>query len=669
MRKRAGIREIRARSLRQRRASPNVAASKKRGGVAEWSIAPVLKTGEPQGSVGSNPTPSASTVSRMSLPNPLMPNRPSIRRRFFAAFVFGLVMLAVILFASWKSTKEFMAAANLVAESRETLELTEKAMRHITEMESVRRAFLMSGSENWMLEYERARTDMNDAFRSLRTRLSSQPDQIVKIERMGSLLRRITDADKQAMEARRKSVGPPPASSPKTDAAMTELRQVHFDLQLTERLLLAERIESSDRYGSFASAVMVAGPVVTFLALGGAALQLLRDVSRRQRAEDSLAQQANLLANIMDAMADHVFVKDIEGHYIMQNRAHRLYLGLRATESVEGRTVFDFFPKSLAELYHADDRYVVETGAPIRNREEPARPTSPNVVWLSTTKMPLRDPAGRVIGVVCVSSDITARKAADEKLQRFAEKLKRSNAELDSFASVASHDLQEPLRKIQAFGDRLRAKCSEGLGEQGRDYLARMQNASERMQVLIQDLLKLSRIASRAQPFAPCKLGKIVADVLNDLEVSVEEKGARVEVGELPLIDADPLQMRQLFQNLLVNALKFQKPGVSPVVTISCEIEKATGSEISGAPRGSELCRIAVSDNGIGFEQKFADQIFVVFQRLHTRQEYEGTGIGLAVCRKITDRHGGAIVAKSAVGEGATFIVTLPTKQTATTAP
>ena len=225
--------------------------------------------------------------------------------------------------------------------------------------------------------------------------------------------------------------------------------------------------------------------------------------------------------------------------------------------------------------------------------------------------------------------------------------------------------MQEPLRKIQAFGDRLRAKCADQIGEQGRDYLARMQNASERMQVLIQDLLKLSRIASRAQPFARCKLGKVVADVLGDLEVAIEDKHARIEVGELPVIDADPLQMRQLFQNLLTNALKFQKPGEAPVIAITCEIALAESGEIPGAPRGSELCHISVQDNGIGFEQKFADQIFVVFQRLHTRHEYEGTGIGLAVCRKITDRHGGVIVAKSVDGKGATFIVTLPMKQPA----
>jgi light-regulated signal transduction histidine kinase (bacteriophytochrome) len=281
-------------------------------------------------------------------------------------------------------------------------------------------------------------------------------------------------------------------------------------------------------------------------------------------------------------------------------------------------------------------------------------------VPLSTTKVPLRDADGRILGLVCVSSDITERKDAEEQLKRFAAQLERSNAELANFASVASHDLQEPLRKIQAFGDRLKVKCGDSLGDLGRDYLERMQNAAQRMQTLIQDLLKLSRVTSRAQPFERCNLREIVQAVLSDLEVAIEQQRAKVEIGLLPQIDADPVQMRQLFQNLIANALKFQRPGETPEISISGKVFGSTEQLPTG---GNQLCQIMVQDNGIGFDEKFADQIFVVFQRLHSRSEYEGTGIGLAVCRKITDRHGGSIVAKSSPGQGATFIVTLPVRQ------
>jgi light-regulated signal transduction histidine kinase (bacteriophytochrome) len=229
--------------------------------------------------------------------------------------------------------------------------------------------------------------------------------------------------------------------------------------------------------------------------------------------------------------------------------------------------------------------------------------------------------------------------------------LERSNRELQDFASVASHDLQEPLRKVRAFGDRLSAKYGAELTDQGRDYLERMQDAAARMQTLINDLLTFSRVTTRAHPFVPVDLNTLVSQVLADLEVRIQQSKATVEVDELPTIDGDQLQLRQLFQNLVSNALKFQPPDVAPVVRVYAE-DVDDGS-----------VRLCVQDNGIGFDEKYLDRIFTIFQRLHGRVEYEGTGIGLAVCRKIVDRHGGSISARSAPGQGATFLVTLPRSQ------
>jgi PAS domain S-box-containing protein len=251
-----------------------------------------------------------------------------------------------------------------------------------------------------------------------------------------------------------------------------------------------------------------------------------------------------------------------------------------------------------------------------------------------------------------------------EQETRYSQELARSNAELQQFASVASHDLQEPLRKIQAFGNRLKDKYSETLADQGRDYLDRMQNAAGRMQALIDDLLILSRITTKAQPFVPVNLTQVTQEVLSDLEVRIQQTGARVEVGELPTIHADPVQMRQLLQNLISNALKFHRDGEPQVVKIYSRqvVAPEENQPTEGSPV-AELCQIIVEDNGIGFDEKYLDRIFNVFQRLHGRSEYEGTGMGLAICRKIAERHGGTITAKSTPGEGATFIVTLPLKQ------
>lgn len=250
------------------------------------------------------------------------------------------------------------------------------------------------------------------------------------------------------------------------------------------------------------------------------------------------------------------------------------------------------------------------------------------------------------------------RKSAEEKLKTFAVRLETSNRELQEFASVASHDLQEPLRKIQAFGDRLKSKCGPALDESGRDYLDRMQNAAQRMQTLINDLLTFSRVTTQTQPFVPVSIAGVVRDVLSDLEIRLEQTNAQVTIGKLMTIEADALQLRQLLQNLIGNALKFTRPGVRPQLTIEADRLFAPDEHSAGQVR--EICQLSISDNGIGFDEKYLDRIFNVFQRLHGRQEYEGTGVGLAVCRRIAERHGGSITAHSRPGEGSTFIVSLP---------
>lgn len=239
--------------------------------------------------------------------------------------------------------------------------------------------------------------------------------------------------------------------------------------------------------------------------------------------------------------------------------------------------------------------------------------------------------------------------------------LERSNRELQDFAFVASHDLQEPLRKIQAFGDRLRTKHGSEMNDEAQDYLRRMQNAASRMHRLINDLLTFSRVTTKAQPFEPTDLNAATLDVLSDLEVRIQETGGRVEVGDLPTIDADPLQVRQLLQNLIGNALKFHRPDAPPIIKIDGQFFKDRENEnLNGA---GEMYRLSIEDNGIGFEEKYLDRIFTPFQRLHGRNEFEGTGIGLAVCRKIVERHGGTLTALSKPGAGSTFIATLPVKQ------
>ena len=246
------------------------------------------------------------------------------------------------------------------------------------------------------------------------------------------------------------------------------------------------------------------------------------------------------------------------------------------------------------------------------------------------------------------------------ELQVYAEELSRSNRELEDFAFVASHDLQEPLRKIRAFGNRISTGYEDALDERGQDFLRRMLNAAERMSMLISDLLSFSRVTTRGKDFADTDLNDILSSVLDDLEITIEEANADVEVSELPVMKADAVQMNQLFLNLLSNALKFVKPGVAPKITLTyAPVDDDVAKSLHLLP-GLKWFKLTLQDNGIGFDQSFADKIFAPFQRLHGRSEYKGTGIGLAVCRRIVERHNGTIQAFSEPEQGARFDLYLP---------
>jgi signal transduction histidine kinase/DNA-binding LacI/PurR family transcriptional regulator len=244
---------------------------------------------------------------------------------------------------------------------------------------------------------------------------------------------------------------------------------------------------------------------------------------------------------------------------------------------------------------------------------------------------------------------ISLEKESEASLQRLAEDLEYRNRELEDFAHVASHDLKEPLRKIAFFSDRLKKTVAGKISAEELDYFDRMQNASARMSDLIEGLLAYSRVSRNAQPYSRVDLASVIAGVLQDLEVRLRETRGRVEVGDLPAIAADPLQMRELFQNLIGNSLKYHRDNVLPVVVIQA------------APAG-EFLEITVSDNGIGFEQKYEERIFGLFQRLAGRSESDGSGVGLTICKKIVEKHRGTIRAYGEPGRGAKFVIRLPVR-------
>ncbi|MEM7288454.1 MAG: ATP-binding protein [Actinomycetota bacterium] len=357
----------------------------------------------------------------------------------------------------------------------------------------------------------------------------------------------------------------------------------------------------------------------------------------------SMADDAVLVAAMVDSSPDPVFAIRPSGRLVFANAALRGILGIERSD-VGSVNVFDHLPpQAVAVVRPMLDEMLTRPPGEAMYDEMSSR----SLGWFSIGAKSHPAPDGS-IGVIAGSvRDITVQKRQQEELEAAQKRLLESNRDLQDFAYVASHDLQEPLRKIMAFGDRLAHKYEDELDEQAKDYLGRMQNAAGRMQVLIDDLLMFSRVSTRGGESEPTDLGEVVRGVLGDLEIAIAESGARIELGELPVLPADPSQMRQLFQNLIGNALKFRRAEVAPVVRVSASSQGPSW-------------RIVVMDNGIGFDQQYAEKIFTVFQRLHGRSEYDGSGIGLSVCRRIVERHEGTIAASSVDGEGAVFTITLP---------
>ena len=453
-------------------------------------------------------------------------------------------------------------------------------------------------------------------------------------------------------------------------------------------LMTGQTVRSSDdaftgKDGRIVPVSYTSSPIVEEGAVVGAVVAF-HDVTEQKRARESIQRSEEDFRALFEGVGVGKGEADAAtGRFLRVNRKFCEITGYSADELMrmtplhlthpedKGRAIDGYAKLTRGEI----DHYAVEERF-VRKDE--------SVIWASLTVTPRRDAALTVTRYIVAAQDITARRRMEETLleqtealrgwseelekrveERTAEletanaKLRISNRELQDFASVASHDLQEPLRKILAFGDRLEAKAAAALGEEGKDYLARMKSAAARMQALIGDLLAFSRVTTKAQPFEEVDLNAVAFEVLVDLDTRIHEARAVIRFDLLPTIEADATQMRQLFQNLIGNALKFRRPGVTPEIRVYAEPAASVGKESDGA----HAYRIFVQDNGIGFDEKYLDRIFNVFQRLHGRGEYEGTGIGLAVCRKIAERHGGTITAFSRPGEGSKFITTLPVRQ------
>jgi two-component system sensor kinase FixL len=389
-----------------------------------------------------------------------------------------------------------------------------------------------------------------------------------------------------------------------------------------------------------------------------------REAESESRLRESLTEAQERKTSILESSLDPIITINHEGLIVEFNRAAEQTFGYPREKVLNTRPSDVLFPPSLSAGHRSRiERYLeAGEGSMLGKRVEVTASRANGEEFFAEMAMTISQINGAP-AITFFVRDISQRKRAEEQQARYAAELERSNRDLEQFAYVASHDLQEPLRKIRAFGDRLELKCKDLLDETAQECVTRMQSAAARMQELIEGLLTLSRVTTRASEFEQVDLGEVVRQVVSDLEAQIERVGGRVEVGRLPTIQAEPLQIRQLLQNLIANALKFHKADEPPVVKVEARYVTPRDQRHAQKSLTDEKCRITVEDNGIGFDEQYTDRIFGIFQRLHTRDLYEGTGIGLAICRRIAEYHGGEIDVHSVPGQGTTFEVVLPAAQ------
>jgi PAS domain S-box-containing protein len=385
-----------------------------------------------------------------------------------------------------------------------------------------------------------------------------------------------------------------------------------------------------------------------------------REISDRLKLEQALAESQARKHAILESSLDPIITINHEGIITEFNRAAEQTFGYTRDKIIGTKPTDVLFSSSMgvAEQERIERYLSAGEGSLLGMRVEVTAARANGESFPAEMAMTISQEHNAPV-MSFFFRDISARKKAEMEQARYAAELERSNSELEQFAYVASHDLQEPLRKIRTFSDRLLLKQAEKLDEEGRDSLQRMHNAAARMQSLIDGLLALSRVTTKGQKFENVDLARVAAEVVSDLEVQIKQVNGRVEVDKLPTLQADPLQMHQLFQNLIANGLKFHRADDPPVVKVSGRYVPGREDRKPGRLTNQQ-CRIVVEDNGIGFDEKYGTRIFGIFQRLHPRDVYEGTGIGLAICRRIVQHHGGTISAHSIPGKGSTFEVLLP---------
>lgn len=603
-------------------------------------------------------------------------------KNIYVRFIFlaALIVLISVSLMTYRNLDNYINEVKLVRHSNLVFRVVENVLSAVKDAETGHRGYQLTGDSSYLEPYHLSIQELPSMLHELDSLVQDNDKQKRYVDTLVQLIsnqyllinRILSNAERSSLYMDRYE------SKLLKDGKnnMSRIRNTVSKIRNLEEEVYVNRIATEEGYRNIAPFSLLAftilsvfGVAFLFARVIGALEQkreaekvlkenlktLEREISEKQFAQSTIQ---NILDHSLDGIMAFASIRNEQGEiidfkWILANFISSQTLG-RGRENLIGSNLLDVVPDAnnmgLFEIY----KQVVVTG--VSRQFERDFNLRGEVKWFYMAAVKLGD------GLIVTYTDVTGKHVAEDQMRKYSEELKRSNQDLEQFAYVASHDLQEPLRKIRAFGDRLAARYEDKLDEIGSEYITRMQQASARMQKLIEDLLSFSRISSGQEQFTRVDLTAVVNEVVDDIEGQILREKAKVGIKAIAEINGDRGQIRRLFQNLISNAIKFHKQGATPVVEISGSIVSGTDMEKEfGFPLSeNSYVRIVVKDNGIGFDEKYADKIFNIFQRLQGRAEFEGTGIGLAICRKIMTNHRGYILARSVINQGSEFILIFP---------
>lgn len=572
----------------------------------------------------------------------MLRSRITLTRVLFGA---SALLLLFIAFLSYQELKSLAYSETMVRHTNLVKYQLEELISTMKDAEAGHRGYLLTRDSVYLGPYLSAKKNSAEQLTTLRGLVRDNPTATERLTRLGLYIdlrlhimdetAQMTDTLFNTKRVRRMLEG---------KKAMDSVRSIISAMKIQEDSLLhvreARYHNNASNTPKIVSLYAISALCLFFLAF----VKVSRDAKVIKRQYRTLKEQQSLSSAILDNTVDVIAVVNKEGRYILANDALLKLYGVGS--EIIGRKVVEVFPRVKGTSFMA----AIEEA--FQNNRPSHRSISSVVVGrnLESYFIPMTNAEGQTDGVLVIGHDITEEMKSKEAMEQKNQELERANEELASFNYTASHDLQEPLRKIQTFSTLLAKKEAGNLSPEGKNLLDRLENAATRMRQLVQDLLAFSRLNDEAAQFGTVDLNEIVKGSRETLQAQILDKKAEIQSEKLPVVQGIPFQLQQLFDNLISNSLKYSKSEVSPVITISSGI----------ADNNSDYIRISFKDNGIGFEPEYAERIFTIFARLHEKDSYGGTGIGLAICKRVAENHSGFIKAHSKPGEGATFEVYLP---------